>query len=146
MADDRRGSLRRARLRVATFGVLVGALAAAAALSGALPSAGEVRHFGASLGWLGYALWVPATAVLNALFVPGPVLAGAAGLMFGTALGTPIALLAALVEAAVDVPVGRLTLGIDPAVDPERVTRVLARHGVVTEGSEEPTRVAEVVA
>jgi uncharacterized membrane protein YdjX (TVP38/TMEM64 family) len=133
MADDRRGSLRRARLRVAAFGVLVGALAAAAALSGALPSAGEVRHFGASLGWLGYALWVPATAVLNALFVPGPVLAGAAGLMFGTALGTPIALLAATLTATAELLIARYVAGARVgSLLPDRARRIdafLERRG-----------------
>jgi ABC-type methionine transport system ATPase subunit len=56
----------------------------------------------------------------------------------GQELGTSIALLAGLVEYAGDVPVGRLTLGVDPAVDPERVARVLARHGLITEAFDAP--------
>src|SRR5919112_3731981 len=92
-------SQRRARLRVAIFGALVVAGALFAALTGALPGTGEVRDLGESLGWAGYVLWVPVTAALNAVFVPGPVLAGAAGLLFGTAVGTPIAIVAAAATA-----------------------------------------------
>lgn len=51
----------------------------------------------------------------------------------GRELDTDIAVLAALVEAAGESPVGRLTLGLDPRLDDRRVVDVLARHGVVAE-------------
>ncbi len=51
----------------------------------------------------------------------------------GRELDTDIAVLAALVEAAGESPVGRLTLGLDPHLDERRVADVLARHGVVAE-------------
>src|SRR5215212_4508197 len=126
-------SQRRARLRVAAFVAAVGALAVTAALSGGLPTVGELRDFGESLGWAGYVLWVPVTAVLNSLFVPGPVLAGAAGLLFGTAAGTAIAIVAATASALLQMAIGRFLAGAEVGrVLPERVRRIddfLERRG-----------------
>lgn len=51
----------------------------------------------------------------------------------GRELDTDIAVLAALVEAAGETPVGRLTIGLDPRLDDRRVVEVLGRHGVVAE-------------
>jgi uncharacterized membrane protein YdjX (TVP38/TMEM64 family) len=128
-----RVSLRRARVRVLAFLALAGTLAAVAALSGKLPSASDVRDFGEGLGWAGFVLWIPITAVLNALFVPGPVLAGAAGLLFGTWLGTAIAIPAAVVTACFEMAIGRYIAGAEVGrILPERVRRVdefLERRG-----------------
>src|SRR5215208_8289544 len=125
--------LRRARLRVLAFIATIGTLAAVAALSGALPNAGEVRDFGESLGWAGVVLWTPVTAVLNSVFVPGPVLAGAAGLLFGTALGTPLAIVAATATACFQMAIGRYLAGGEVGrILPERVRRIddfLERRG-----------------
>jgi len=38
---------------------------------------------------------IAAYTLLRCAFVPGPVLAGASGLLFGTALGTAVAIVAA---------------------------------------------------
>src|SRR4051812_45437380 len=105
--------LRRTRLRILAFAAVIGALAVAAALSGALASAREVRDFGESLGWGAYVLWIPLTAVLNATVVPGPVLAGAAGLLFGTAVGTPIAIAASAFTAVFEMFIGRRLAGAE---------------------------------
>lgn len=51
----------------------------------------------------------------------------------GRELDADIAVLAALVEAAGETPVGRLTIGLDPRFDERRVVEVLRRHGVVAE-------------
>jgi D-methionine transport system ATP-binding protein len=51
----------------------------------------------------------------------------------GRELDTDVAVLAALVEAAGDHRVGRLTVGLDPQLDDRRVVEVLARYGVVAE-------------
>ena len=121
--DDR--SLRRARLRFLVFVTAVGTLAVVAALTGFLPSSSEVRDFGESLGWLGYVLWIPVTALLNSVFVPGPVLAGATGALFGTAVGTPIALVAAGFTACFQMAIGRYLAGAEVGrVLPERVRRI----------------------
>jgi uncharacterized membrane protein YdjX (TVP38/TMEM64 family) len=126
-------TLRRARARAALFLAVVGGLAIAAALSGRLPGVDEVRDFGESLGWWAYVLWIPLTAVLNALFVPGPVLAGAAGLLFGTAIGTPLAIVAATATACFEMAIGRHLAGAEVGnILPERVRRIddfLERRG-----------------
>src|SRR3954452_6276703 len=119
--------------RLLVFVLAVGALAAAAALSGLAPSTGELRDFGESLGWGGYLLWIPLTAVLNSVFVPGPVLAGAAGLLFGTALGTPLAIVAATATACFQMAIGRFVAGDEMSRRlPARVRRIdgfLERRG-----------------
>ena len=123
--DGERSSLRRARLRVLAFAGAAGTLAVTAALTGVLPSSGEVRDFGESLGWAGYLLWVPVTACLNAVFVPGPVLAGAAGLLFGTAGGTALALAGATAAACLEMAISRYVAGDEVGrVLPERVRRI----------------------
>jgi uncharacterized membrane protein YdjX (TVP38/TMEM64 family) len=129
--DD--ASLRRARLRVIAFVAAIGALAAGTTLSGNLPNSGEVRDFGESLGWAGLLLWIPVTALLNSVFVPGPVLAGAAGLLFGTVVGTPLAIVAATVTACFQMAIGRYLAGAEVGrMLPERARRVdrfLERRG-----------------
>jgi uncharacterized membrane protein YdjX (TVP38/TMEM64 family) len=133
MPAHREHSLRRARLRVVAFIALIGTLAAVAALTGLLPNADEVRDFGESLGWTGYVLWIPVTAVLNSVFVPGPVLAGSAGLLFGTAVGTPLALVAATFTACFQMAIGRYLAGAEVGrILPDRVRRIdlfLERRG-----------------
>ena len=126
-------SLRRARLRVIAFVAAIAALAAGATLSGNLPDSGEVRDFGESFGWAGLLLWIPVTAVLNSVFVPGPVLAGAAGLLFGTVVGTPLAIVAATATACFQMAIGRNLAGAEVGrLLPERVRRIdefLERRG-----------------
>src|SRR4051812_28890583 len=120
-------------LRLLAFVGVVGVLALAAALLGYAPSADELRDFGESLGWAGYLLWTPITALLNSAFVPGPVLAGAAGLLFGTALGTPLAIVAATATACFQMAIGRFVAGDEVARRlPERVRGIdglLERRG-----------------
>jgi uncharacterized membrane protein YdjX (TVP38/TMEM64 family) len=94
-------------VRLIAFVAVIGGLAIAAALLGFTPSARELRDFGESLGWVGYVLWVPLTTLLASVFVPGPVLAGAAGLLFGTAVGTPLAITAATTTAVFEMAIGR---------------------------------------
>lgn len=80
-------------------------------------------------------VYVLLSALLGALFVPGPLLTGLAGLLFGAAAGTALALLSAVVSAAVALNVGR-GLGRDGARElagprAEVFERLLARHGLV---------------
>src|SRR3954447_24561823 len=118
-------SPRRARLRVVAFLSVIGTAALIAALSGVLPSSDDVRDFGDSLGWSAVVLWIPVTAVLNSVFVPGPILAGAAGLLFGTALGTPLAIGGAVAAACLQMAISRFIAGDEVGrILPERVRRV----------------------
>ncbi len=113
-----------ARLRLGVFAAIVLALFATATLSGSLPSAGEVSDWGEELGWAGPLVFIPAAACALCLFVPGPVLAGGAGLLFGTAAGTPIALAFIVLGAVMQMSISRYLAG-DAATHllPERVKR-----------------------
>jgi len=48
-------------------------------------------------------------------------------------LGSDVAVLAALIEESGQVPVGRLTVGLEPRLDERRVSDVFRNHGVVAE-------------
>jgi uncharacterized membrane protein YdjX (TVP38/TMEM64 family) len=110
--------------RLIVFVAVIGGLAITAAILGLAPSARELHDFGESLGWTGYVLWVPLTTLLASVFVPGPVLAGAAGLLFGTAVGTPLAITAATTTAVFEMAIGRFFAGDEVGrVLPQRVRR-----------------------
>jgi ABC-type methionine transport system ATPase subunit len=49
------------------------------------------------------------------------------------ALGSDVAVLAALIEESAQIPVGRLTVGLDPRLDEQRVAELFRGHGVVAE-------------
>jgi uncharacterized membrane protein YdjX (TVP38/TMEM64 family) len=68
------------------------------ALSGSL-SAERVRHWVDGYGLLGPVVFVVVSSLLTVCLFPGPLLAGASGLLFGTALGTPISIVAATLGA-----------------------------------------------
>ena len=114
--------MERARLRLAVFAALVLGLFLVATASGSLPSADEVRDWGDGLGWAGPVVFIPAAACGLCLFLPGPVLAGAAGLLFGTAGGTPVALAFIVLGAVMQMSISRYLAG-DAAAQllPERV-------------------------
>jgi uncharacterized membrane protein YdjX (TVP38/TMEM64 family) len=85
------GSRRAAIWRIAIGGAVVGAAFLAMIVSGSVPSADEVRDFGESLGVLALIAFVPLFVLANFL-ITWPILAGAAGLLFGTVVGTPLAI------------------------------------------------------
>jgi uncharacterized membrane protein YdjX (TVP38/TMEM64 family) len=86
------------RLRLAALAVALAGCVAALALSGGLSSQ-EVRDRFDGLGVLGPLVFIPVSALLTVVLFPGPLLAGAAGLLFGTALGTPVSIAAATLGA-----------------------------------------------
>jgi len=124
---------RLALLRVGTFAGLLVALFVTAAVTGSLPSAEGVRDFADGFGAAGPLIFIPLSIGLACLLVPGPVLAGSAGLLFGTALGTPIALLAATLTACLEMLIARHVAGrAVGSLLPERVRRIddfLERRG-----------------
>jgi uncharacterized membrane protein YdjX (TVP38/TMEM64 family) len=93
-----RGGGRTAALRLVLLAAVVGGLFASVALSGSLSSA-RVRDAVHGWGLLAPAAFVVVSAALTVACFPGPLLAGAAGLLFGTALGTPTAIIAATAGA-----------------------------------------------
>lgn len=94
-----RPELRRAALRLGAFAALLGA-AFVVSLLVAPHSAHRLRHQFTGLGVWGPLAVTTGGALLTCAFVPGPVLAGASGLLFGTALGTAVAITSATLGAA----------------------------------------------
>jgi uncharacterized membrane protein YdjX (TVP38/TMEM64 family) len=121
-ADSRR-LRRRALLRVGAAALLVLALFVAARIAGVSPSAAGIRDWADGLGVAGPPLFVVAGVALNCLFVPLPVIAGAAGLAFGTAGGTALAVLVVASSASVHLLVGRRLAGA-------HAEQLLGRRGV----------------
>jgi uncharacterized membrane protein YdjX (TVP38/TMEM64 family) len=85
--DSRRVAFR----RIAMYAAAVGLIFGIAAVTGSLPTPDEARDWGEGLGDFAYVAFVPLFVVVN-FIVAWPILAGAAGLLFGTAAGTPLAL------------------------------------------------------
>jgi uncharacterized membrane protein YdjX (TVP38/TMEM64 family) len=119
---------------MAIYGALVGAVFLAAAVTGSLPSPEEVRDYGEELGDFAYVAFVPLFVVAN-FIITWPILAGAAGLLFGTATGTPLALAGVTGAALAQMFVARrLAAGHHGSLLPRRTRAVedfLTRHGAV---------------
>lgn len=98
------------RVRLAALAVAVISLFVVVALSGSL-SADRVRDVVGDHGLLGPLIFIVVAALLGAAFFPGPLLAGAAGLLFGTALGTPVAIVSATATATLAFVIGRYMAG-----------------------------------
>jgi uncharacterized membrane protein YdjX (TVP38/TMEM64 family) len=86
------------RLRLLTLALLVGSAFLVVALSGSV-SADGVRDRVEGLGAAGPLLFIGISAGLTVALFPGPLLAGASGLLFGTALGTPVSIASATLGA-----------------------------------------------
>jgi uncharacterized membrane protein YdjX (TVP38/TMEM64 family) len=112
---------------VATAFVVVGA-------TGSLPSADEARDFGEGLGGFAAAAYVPLFVIANFL-ITWPILAGAGGLLFGTAAGAPLALVGVTLSALAQMWVARSLAGAHVGALLPRRTRALeeflTRHGAV---------------
>jgi uncharacterized membrane protein YdjX (TVP38/TMEM64 family) len=96
-----------ALMRLGCLGLLVGTLVLALVITGSVPTADGIRDVGEDLGALGAVLYVPAVAVLTSLITFVPVFAGAAGLLFGTAAGTPLALAGVTAAACLQMTISR---------------------------------------
>ena len=121
---DRR-ERRLALIRVGLLAATLAAVVIVAVTTGFRPSSDEVRDWGESLGPAGPVLFIPLSVVVGCLLFPGPLLAGAAGLLFGTAVGTPIALTAATLTAVAEMLITRYVAGARVgALIPERARRV----------------------
>jgi uncharacterized membrane protein YdjX (TVP38/TMEM64 family) len=89
----------RAVRRLAVLAATVGGLFAVVALSGGL-SSHRISDALDGLGWAGPLVFVAVSSALTVALFPGPLLAGASGLLFGTAVGTPTAIVAATLGAS----------------------------------------------
>jgi uncharacterized membrane protein YdjX (TVP38/TMEM64 family) len=97
---------RTALLRLAVLAALLAGAFAAVAASGAL-SAERVRDGADGYGVAGPLVFIAVSSALTLCLFPGPLLAGASGLLFGTALGTPVAIVASTVGATLAFLVAR---------------------------------------
>jgi uncharacterized membrane protein YdjX (TVP38/TMEM64 family) len=95
-----------ARWRLATLAAVLLAAVLLLALSGSL-SVDRVRGWADGYGAAGPLVFVALSASLTVVFFPGPLLAGASGLLFGTAVGTPVSLVAATLGASLAFCLGR---------------------------------------
>jgi uncharacterized membrane protein YdjX (TVP38/TMEM64 family) len=124
--DDRRPAIRRIALYAAAVAVAFGIAAA----TGSIPSADEARDFGDSLGPAAPFLYVPLFVLAN-FVIAWIILAGAAGLLFGTALGTPLALAGVTLAALTQMAVSRRLAGEQRGkLLPKRTKRI---EGFLTE-------------
>src|SRR3954452_11423939 len=87
-AGDSRASRRVAIRRLVAYGVVVVTVIVLVAATGLLPSPDEARDWGNDLGDFIYVAFVPLFVVCN-FVITWPILAGAAGLLFRTAVGAP---------------------------------------------------------
>jgi uncharacterized membrane protein YdjX (TVP38/TMEM64 family) len=125
---------RLALIRIGTYCALIAGLFAVVALTGSFPSADEIRDWGEGLGALAVVACVPAFVLLNFL-VTWPILAGATGLLFGTAAGTLLALAGVVGAALAQMAVARYLAGEHAGrLIPRRARRIerfLERSGTV---------------
>ncbi len=94
-----------ALIRLFGLALLVGGGVAFFLLSGI--NAGEVRDRVDDAGPWAPVAFVLASSVLTVLFIPGPILAGASGLLFGVALGTPLSIISATLGAVLAFSISR---------------------------------------
>jgi uncharacterized membrane protein YdjX (TVP38/TMEM64 family) len=129
-----RASRRTVVRRVVAYGAVLLIVLGVTVVTGTLPSPDEVRDWAEGLGDLAYVAFVPLFVLANFVIAWG-ILAGAAGLLFGTAVGTPLALLGVTAAALTQMFVSRrLAAGHHGSLLPERVRALetfLTRHGTV---------------
>jgi len=129
------GDRRTALLRLAGFGALLLVAFVVISATGSFPSAHDLRDWGEDLGWADAVVYVPLFVVVN-FVVTWPVLAAAAGLLFGTAGGTPLALAGVTCAALAQMAVARYLAGSHAGrLLPERARWLegfLERHGALS--------------
>jgi uncharacterized membrane protein YdjX (TVP38/TMEM64 family) len=121
--------------RIWIYAAVVATTFVVVAATGSLPSADEAREFGEGLGGFAAAAYVPLFVIANFL-ITWPILAGAGGLLFGTAAGAPLALAGVTLSALAQMWVARFLAGAHVGALLPRRTRALeeflTRHGAVS--------------
>jgi uncharacterized membrane protein YdjX (TVP38/TMEM64 family) len=90
---------RAARVRLLALAGTLASVLAVLGLTGSLQPE-RVRDWIDGFGLLGPLAFVLVSSLLTVALFPGPLLAGASGLLFGTALGTPLSIIAATLGAS----------------------------------------------
>jgi uncharacterized membrane protein YdjX (TVP38/TMEM64 family) len=129
-----RASRRTVVRRVVAYAAVLLVVLGVGLVTGWLPSPEEVRDWADGLGDIAYLAFVPLFVLAN-FVITWPILAGAAGLLFGTAAGTPLALAGVTGAALAQMFVSRrLAGGHHGSLVPERMRAVeefLTGHGAV---------------
>ena len=127
---------RSALVRLAALGLGI-AIAVAVVLFVVRPTPGamrdataDVRDWADSIGPLAPLLFVAVSASLTVLMFPGPLLAGASGLLFGLALGFPVSLASAVLGASLAFLISRHLAG--DAVEHLAGPRLVALEALVS--------------
>jgi uncharacterized membrane protein YdjX (TVP38/TMEM64 family) len=89
----------RAQLRLVSLAGVLAAFLVLLALTGSL-SSDRVRDWIEGYGAAGPLVFIVVSSALTVVLFPGPLLSGASGLLFGTALGTPVSIVAATCGAS----------------------------------------------
>lgn len=98
------------RIRLVMLALALASLFVVLAVSGNL-SPEKVEDWVDGFGTLAPLVFIVTGATLTCLMFPGPILAGASGLLFGTALGTPVAICSATLGASMAATIGRFVAG-----------------------------------
>jgi uncharacterized membrane protein YdjX (TVP38/TMEM64 family) len=121
-------------IRLGAYGLLVGTVLATLLVTGSIPSSEEARDWADGLGDAAYVAFIPLFVVVN-FVIWWPILAGAAGLLFGTAAGTALALAAVTASSVTQMFVARrLAAGHHGSLLPRRTRRIeefLTRYGAI---------------
>jgi uncharacterized membrane protein YdjX (TVP38/TMEM64 family) len=118
--DSRRPAITRIVIYASVSAAVVGTLA----VTGNIPSSSEARDFAEDLGPFAPVLFVPLFVLTN-FVVAWVILAGAAGLLFGTAAGTPLAVAGVTAAALTQMTIARKLAGEHRGrLLPERTKRV----------------------
>jgi len=99
-------SRRAAALRLGGLAVALATFVLLLALSGSI-SASKVRGWVDGYGAVAPLVFIAVSASLTVVLFPGPVLAAASGLLFGTALGTPVSICSATLGATIAFSISR---------------------------------------
>jgi uncharacterized membrane protein YdjX (TVP38/TMEM64 family) len=121
-------------IRLGAYGLVVGTVLLTLVLTGSIPSSEEARDWADGLGDVAYVAFVPLFVAVN-FVIWWPILAGAAGLLFGTAVGTVLVLAAVTASSVTQMFVARrLAAGHHGNLLPQRTRAIeesLTRHGAV---------------
>ena len=115
--------------RLAALALFVVACFVVVSAPGSL-SSDRVRDWVDGYGVAAPLVFIVVSSLLTGALFPGPLLAGASGLLFGTALGTPISIISATLGAALAFCLARrLARGAVEELAPPRVQRIRAWIG-----------------
>jgi uncharacterized membrane protein YdjX (TVP38/TMEM64 family) len=121
-------------IRLGAYGLVVGTVLGTLFVTGSIPSSEEARDWADGLGDAAYVAFVPLFVAVN-FVIWWPILAGAAGLLFGTAVGTALVLVGVAASSVTQLFVARrLAAGHHGNLLPQRTRAIeefLTRHGAV---------------